>query len=89
MKRVVIIWRDNEDYSRTVTEWLHDFEHRTGKQLESLSPDEGDGLSLCKAYDVVEYPSIIVLGDSGEVRQMWRGASMPRMDEVAYYLLEN
>ena len=41
--RVVMIWRDNEDYSRTVRDWLHDFEHRLGKMPESFSPDEGEG----------------------------------------------
>ncbi len=87
--RVVIIWREGEDYSRTVSDWLRDFERRTGKQLESYSPDDGGGLSLCRAYDIVEYPTMMALGDDGSLLQMWRGASMPRIDEVVYYLLNN
>lgn len=86
--RVVMIWRDNEDYSRTVRDWLHDFEHRLGKMPESFSPDEGEGLGLAKIYDVVEYPTILALDDNGKVLQMWRGAMLPQVNEVSYYMLD-
>ena len=69
--RVVIIWREGEGYSRTVSDWLRDFERRTGKQLESYSPDDGGGLSLCRAYDVVEYPTMMALDDYGRLLQRW------------------
>lgn len=87
--RVVIIWRDETDYARTVIEWLHDFEHRTGTMPESLSPDEPEGESLCKAYDVVEYPTILALDVDGSLLQMWRGTELPRIGDVSYYLMEH
>ena len=85
--RVVMIWRDDTDYARTVIDWLRDFEHRTGRQPESFSPDSPEGESLCRAYSVVEYPTILALDDNGKLLQEWRGASMPRIDDVNYYLL--
>lgn len=87
--RVVIIWRDESDYGRTVTEWLRDCERRIGVAPESLSPDEPEGESICRAYDIVEYPSMLALDDSGKVMQMWRGRDLPRIDDVAYYLIEH
>ena len=87
--RVVMIWRDESDYGRMVTEWLHDCERRVGVAPESLSPDEPAGESICKAYDVVEYPTMLALDDGGKVLQMWRGLNLPRIDDVAYYLLEH
>ena len=48
--RVVIIWRDETDYARTVIEWLHDFEKRTGTMPESLSPDEPEGVAAKGAH---------------------------------------
>ena len=87
--RVVIIWRDESDYGRTVTEWLHDCERRIGVAPESLSPDEPEGESICRAYDVVEYPSMLAIDDGGKVMQMWRGRDLPRIDDVAYYLMEH
>jgi hypothetical protein len=88
--RVVIIWRDDTDYSRTVTEWLRDFEHRTGKQPESYSPDSPEGESICRTYDVVEYPTILAFDDEGKLLQEWRGMnpSLPRIDDVNYYMMD-
>ena len=87
--RVVIVWRDESDYGRTVTEWLHDCERRIGVAPESLSPDEPEGESICKAYDIVEYPSMLAIDDGGKVMQMWRGRDLPRIDDVTYYLMEH
>lgn len=84
--RVVCVWRENEDYSRTVEEWLVEFERRTGREIENVDPDSRDGEGLCRAYDVVEYPTIMALGENGEVLAMWRGKQMPMFDEVAYWL---
>ena len=87
--RTIIIWREASDYARPVREWLRDFEYQTGKQLESFSPDEPEGISLAKTYDIVEYPTIIAIRDNGELLQMWRGQTLPRINEVSYYLAEN
>ena len=86
--RVVIIWRDNTDYARGVTSWLHDFETRGGRVPESLSPDEPAGESLCRAYDVVEYPTILAIDNMGRLQKMWRGKGLPMIDDVMYYLVE-
>ena len=85
--RVVAIWRDNTDYSRTMIEWLEDFKRRTGHEPESVSPDSPDGESLCRLYDIVEYPSIIALDNDGKQLQIWRGTMLPRIDDVNYYLI--
>ena len=87
--RVVMIWRDESDYGRTVAEWLHDCERRIGVAPESVSPDEPEGESLCKSYDIVEYPSMIALDNEGKMIQMWRGRDLPRIDDVSYYLTEH
>lgn len=83
--RVVCIFRDNQDYSRAITEWLEDFRRQTGREIETMNPDENP--NFCETYDVVEYPTILALGESGEVRAMWRGTSLPLKDEVLYYMI--
>ncbi len=83
--RVVCVYREGEDYSRTVEEWLRDFERRTGKEIERMSPDGREGVQFCRAYDIVEYPTILALGDDGAVLSMWRGKELPLFDEVAYW----
>ncbi len=87
--RVVIIWRDESEYGRAVTDWLRDLEHRSGYSLESFSPDEPEGESLCRAYDITMYPSILAIDNDGRVVQMWRGEMLPKIDDVVYYLIQD
>lgn len=81
--RVVCVYRDNQDYTRSVTEWLENFYRQTGARIEELDPDRDPG--FCEAYDIVEYPTIIALGPTGEVLEMWRGRDLPLLNEVSFY----
>ena len=83
--RVICIYRDNQDYTRSVTDWLENFRRHTGQEIETMNPDENVG--FCEAYDIVEYPTIIALGDRGDVQAMWRGRNLPLINEVSYYML--
>lgn len=85
--RVAIIWREESDYARSVIEWLHEFERRTGRKLESYDPDTPEGESMCRNYDVVEYPTILAFDNDGKILQVWRGAMLPKIDDVNYYLI--
>ena len=83
--RVVCIFRDNQDYSRSVNEWLENFHRQTGREIEVMDPDNNTG--FCEAYDVVEYPTILALGERGEVQASWRGKILPLINEVLYYMV--
>ena len=83
--RVVCIYRDNQDYSRTVTEWLENLRRQTGREMEIMDPDKNTG--FCEAYDVVEYPTILALDNNGVVRASWRGKTLPLINEVLFYMV--
>ncbi len=83
--RVICIYRDNQDYTRSVDEWLENLRRQTGREIETMNPDENIG--FCETYDVVEYPTILALGPRGEVRASWRGKSLPLINEVLYYMI--
>ncbi len=83
--RVVCVARDNQDYSRNVTEWLENLRRQSGKEIEVLDPDKN--VNFCEAYDIVEYPTIIAIGDMGDVKALWRGRELPLLDEVLYYMI--
>ena len=70
--RVAIVWREESDYGHTI---------------ESYDPDSPEGESLCRTYDIVEYPTIIALNDDGKMLQEWRGTMLPKIDDVDYYLI--
>ena len=88
--RAVIIWREESEYGTTVKEWLREFYRRTGKELESYSPDEAEGESLAHAYDLTDYPVIMIIDNDGKLLQGWSGMdpSLPRIDDVNGYMLE-
>lgn len=83
--RVVCIYRDRQDYSRSVDEWLENFYRQTGREIETMDPDNNVG--FCEAYDIVEYPTILALDDSGAVLASWRGRTLPLINEVLYYMV--
>ncbi len=83
--RVVCVYRDNEDYTRSVDEWLENIRRQTGHVIETMNPDENGG--FCETYDIVEYPTIIALDNNGGVLNMWRGRTLPLMNEVLFYMI--
>jgi len=84
--RIVVVYKDETDYARSVTDYLRDFERQTGHALETLDPDKPDGEQFCRAYDIVEYPCIIAISDSSVMQNMWRGLPLPTISEVSYYV---
>jgi hypothetical protein len=83
--KVVVIYKEATDYARTVTEFLRDFYHQTGRELETMNPETPAGISFCETYDILEYPTIVALSDSGQLLNQWRGVPLPTISEVSYY----
>ena len=84
--RVVCVWRRESDYGRETEEWIRDLERRTGREVESMTPDSREGENFCRAYDIVEYPTIVAVGPDGKELATWRGRQLPLLDEVAYWM---
>lgn len=84
--RVAVIYRYESDHAREVLDYLRDFERQTGHTLETIDPDSKDGADTCRAYDIVEYPTIIAISDDGHMQNMWRGRPLPTISEVSYYV---
>ena len=81
--RVICVYRDNQDYTRSVDEWLENFHRQTGKELEVMDPDKDS--NFCQTYDIVEYPTIIALDNQGSIAASWRGRTLPLINDVSYY----
>ena len=81
--RVVCVFKEGRDYSRTVTDYLEDFYRRTGREIETMDPDESP--AFCEAYDIVEYPTLVALDRDGGAVAVWKGLPLPLFDEVSYY----
>ncbi len=82
--RVVCVYREERDYSRTVSDWLEDFYRHTGKRIETIDPDKE--INFCEAYGIMEHPTLMALGPNGETVCTWKGLPLPLFDEVSYYV---
>ncbi len=83
---VIVIYKSSSDHARDVDEYLHDFEKRTARLLETIDPDSRRGSEICRLYDVVEYPTVIATGNDGQLLNKWRGTPLPLIDEVGNYV---
>ena len=86
--RVVVVFKDDTDYARGVETFLTDFSRQTGHEVETLDPETTEGELFCRAYDVVEYPTVVAISNDGQVQNMWRGRELPTISEVSYYVAQ-
>jgi hypothetical protein len=84
--RVVVVFKEQTDYARSVLDFLRDFERQTGHKLETIDPDTSEGTLFCETYGIVEYPTIIALSDESIMQNMWRGIPLPTISEVSFYV---
>ncbi len=86
--KIIMIYKDREDYTRTVTDFVADFKRATNYEITEIDPDTKEGDSIVKTYDIVEYPTMIAISDDGILQEMWRGVNFPLISELSYYIQE-
>lgn len=84
--RVIAIYKPVSEHATEVETYLRDFTRQTGRTIETLNPEEKTGENLCRAYDIVEYPTLLAMSDDGQLQTQWRGLPMPTISEVSYYV---
>jgi hypothetical protein len=84
--RVVIVYKNESDHARDVLDFLRDFERQTGHILDTMDPDTVEGELFCRAYDIVEYPTVIALSDDSAMQNTWNGLPLPTISEVSFYV---
>ncbi len=84
--RVVVVYKQQTDYARDVDSFLFDFKRLTGHDLETMDPESRDGIMFCETYDILQYPTVIALSDTGQMQNTWAGLPLPTMSEVSYYV---
>lgn len=84
--RVIVLFKEQTDYARQVTDFIADFKRQTGHDLEVIDPDTSDGTSFIEAYDILEFPTIVAISDDGQIQNQWKGTPLPTISEVSYYV---
>jgi len=83
--KTYMVYKEESDHARAVSDFMRDFERQTGKTLETVDPESRDGAGFCQTYDVVEYPTLVAVDDNGVLQNMWRGKNFPTISELSYY----
>lgn len=83
--RVIVLTKDRTDYARDVETYLNDFKRVTNRELEVLDPESPRGVDFCRTYDIMQFPSMIALGEDGQMLNLWKGLPFPTINEVSYY----
>lgn len=84
-----MVYKKESDHARKVMTYLGDFARQTGRSIDELDPESAEGESLCRTYDIVEYPTLLAVSHSGQLLNMWRGEALPTISEVSYYEQSN
>lgn len=84
--KAVIIYHPSSEYARSIEEYVRDFTRVNSKKIDLLSLETREGAAEATLYDIVSYPALMVLDDSGHLHKVWQGSTMPLMNEVAGYL---
>jgi len=84
--RVVVVYKDRTDYARSVIEYLRDFHHQTGHELEVMDPESPAGIDFCQVYDILSYPTVVAITDDGQMQNVWPGLPLPTISEVSFYV---
>lgn len=81
----MVVYKEQTDYARQITDYMRDFERQTGRVLETLDPETRDGVGFCSTYDILQFPTLVALADDGRLLTMWKGLPLPTISEVSYY----
>lgn len=84
--KTLLLYRPNSEHERLATDYIRDFKMQTGRDLETLDVDSPEGIELCKLYDIMQFPAVLVTNDDGHVQNLWMGELLPRISEVSYYV---
>lgn len=84
--KVLVLYRPNSEHGRLVDEFVHTFQSRhNAEKLELLDIDSRDGSAMASLYDVVQYPTVLVVQEDGSLQRSWIGETLPLIDEVIAY----
>lgn len=83
--KILILYYPVSEYARKIEEFAHDIERQQGVKTELVSLETREGAATASLYDIVRYPAVLALRETGDLMQFWSGEELPLMNEVASY----
>jgi hypothetical protein len=85
--KAVILYHPNSEHARIVEEYVHNFSLGNSHKIDLMSLETREGAAEATLYDIVSYPALMIIDESGRLQKVWQGSTMPLMNEVAGYLV--
>ena len=79
-----MVYREKSEVRMAVEDFLRDFKFETGREIETMTPDDRAGAAFCDTYDITQYPTLIALGPDGTEAAKWEG-TLPTISEASGY----
>lgn len=84
--KAVILYKPDTETDTQMQDYLREFNHRTGKDIELVDADSPRGVELGKLYDILSFPALLALEDDGRFMEAWPEIDKwPTMSELTYY----
>jgi hypothetical protein len=85
--KALIIYRPKSEFARRTEEYAHDYHTTRSQEIELVDIDSPSGIAPAELYEVVSYPTLLIIRENGELINQWQGIdSFPLMSELATYL---
>ena len=86
--KVIMLYRPQSEFARGAEEFVHEFERRTSRTIETVDVDSPRGLNLMQVYQVMDHPTFLALSDEGSLLHAWAGRPLPLINEISAYAAE-
>ena len=81
--KLVVLYREQSDHARLVTEFVEMLSRRfPGKSAELIDIDTQTGAQMAATHGVMRYPAFLVTTYEGRLVNQWEGEPLPLIDEV-------
>lgn len=88
--KLLILYRPESEHSLALERFKEDFRNvYPDIELEMIDVDSVEGINTAGLYDILQYPSLIIIGNDGALIKDWIGDNLPPIENVAGYFLSS
>jgi hypothetical protein len=80
--RIYIFYRPNSEHERITKEYAERLEKEQDVKVRLVDVNTRDGYADANIYDVMQYPTVMVTRDDGQMSKMWSGTDFPQVSEI-------
>ena len=86
--KAIVLYIPKSDHGTMTENYVKEFKRfHGGVDISLLDAETREGVSLCKLYDILQYPALIVVNQDMMLQQAWLGSMFPDMNQVMSYMV--